>query len=35
MHKNPFTVSVNKCGGSCNTSDDPYVRVSVPDKVKL
>ena len=20
----PFTVSVNKCGGSCNTVDDPY-----------
>ena len=21
-----FTVSVNKCGGSCNTIDDPYAR---------
>ena len=20
----PFTVSVNTCGGSCNTTDDPY-----------
>ena len=20
----PFTVSVNKCGASCNTADDPY-----------
>ena len=20
----PFTVSVNKCGGSCNTNDDSY-----------
>ena len=24
----PFTVSVNKCDGRCNTIDDPYVRVN-------
>ena len=30
----PFTVSVNKCGGSCNTIDDPHARVWVPNKVK-
>ena len=30
----PFTVSVNKCGGTCNYVDDPYARVCVPDKVK-
>ena len=30
----PFTDSVNKCGGSCNSIDDPYARVSVPDKIK-
>ena len=30
----PFTVSVSKCGGSCNTIDDPYARVCVPNKVK-
>ena len=30
----PFTVSVNKCSGSCNTIDDPYVRVCVPNEVK-
>ena len=29
-----FTVSVNKCGGNCNTIDDPYARVCVPKKVK-
>ena len=29
-----FTVTVNKCGGSCNTIDDPYTRVCVPNKVK-
>ena len=30
----PFTVSVNKCFGSCNTIDDPYSWVCVPNKVK-
>ena len=30
----PFTVSINKCGGSCNTLDDPYTRVCVLNKVK-
>ena len=30
----PFTVSVNKCGGSCNTIDDPYAWVCVSNNVK-
>ena len=30
----PFTVSVNKCGGSCYTADDPYARVCVPSNIK-
>ena len=29
-----FPVSVNKCGGICNTIDDPHVRKCVPNKVK-
>ena len=29
-----FAVSVNKRGESCNTIDDPYTRVCVPNKVK-
>ena len=29
----PFTVSVNKCGGSYNTIDHPYARVCVLNKV--
>lgn len=29
-----FTGSVNKCGGSYNTIDDPYARVCVLQKVK-
>ena len=31
----PFTVTFNKCGGSCNTIDDPYARICVPNKVKI
>ena len=30
----PFTISVNKCSGSCSTTDDPYARVCTPKKVK-
>ena len=31
----PFIVSVDKCGGNCNTIDDPiYARVCVANKVK-
>ena len=29
-----FTVSVNKCGRSCNIIDDPYAWVCAPNKVK-
>ena len=28
----PFTVSVNKCDGSCNTIDDPYLQNFIPSK---
>ena len=31
---NPFTVSVNKCGGMCNAIIDPYARIWV-SKVKI
>ena len=30
----PFTVSVNKCGRSCNTINDPYAQLCVPNKAK-
>ena len=29
-----YVVSINKYGGSCNTIEDPYGRICVPDKVK-
>ena len=31
---NLLTVSVNKCGGSCNTIDYAYVPVCVSNKIK-
>ena len=30
----PFTVGVNKCGASCNTIDDLYAQIFVPNKIK-
>ena len=29
-----FIASVNKCGGNCNTTNDPNARACVPNKVK-
>ena len=31
----PFTVSVIKCGGSCNTVDDPYAQLFDVNKVEI
>ena len=28
-------MSVNKCGGICNTIDDPYARDCAPNKIKI
>ena len=30
----PYNVFVNKCGGSCNTLDDPMARLCVPNIIK-
>ena len=29
-----FSISVNKCSGSCNNVYDPYAKLYVPDAVK-
>ena len=29
-----FMVNVNKCGGSCNTINNPYAWIHVPNKIK-
>ena len=30
----PFNIKTNKCGGSCNSINDPYAEMCVPDVVK-
>ena len=30
----PFNVKINRCSGNCNTINDPYAKICVPDIVK-
>ena len=30
----PYSIKVNKCGGSCNGINDPYAKLCVPDIIK-
>ena len=30
----PFSIKTSKCSGSCNNTNDPYAKISVPDIVK-
>ena len=30
----PYSVDINKCKGSCNTINDPYAKICVPDEIK-
>ena len=30
----PFSITINKCKGSCNTINDPYTKLYVPDTTK-
>ena len=30
----PFSVKINRCSGNCNSIDNPYARICVPDIVK-
>ena len=30
----PYSITINKCKGSCNTIDDPYAKLYVPDTIK-
>ena len=31
----PYSITINKCKGSCNTINDPYAKLCVPDTVKI
>ena len=30
----PYGITINKCKGSCNTINDPYAKLCVPDTIK-
>ena len=30
----PFGIKLNKCSGNCNSINDPYAKICVPDTVK-
>ena len=30
----PYSIRINKCKGSCNTINDPYAKLCVPDTTK-
>ena len=30
----PFSIKVNKCSGNCNSINDPYAKICVPNTVK-
>ena len=30
----PYSITINKCKGSCNTINDPYAKLCVPDTIK-
>ena len=34
LHYYPFVVSINSCGGICNTTDDLFGSICIPNKVK-
>ena len=30
----PYSITINKCKGSCNTINDPYAKLCIPDTTK-
>ena len=30
----PYSIKINECKGSCNTINDPYAKICVPDNIK-
>ena len=30
-----YSIIINKCKGSCNTINDPYAKLCVPDTIKI
>ena len=34
IHYYPFIISMNVCEGGCNTTEDPFGRTRVPNKIE-
>ena len=34
VNTNELVITINKCKGSCNTINDPYAKICVPDTIK-
>ena len=30
----PYSIKINRCKDSCNTINDPYAKICVPDQIK-
>ena len=30
----PYSIKINRCQGSCNTINDPYAKICVPNQIK-
>ena len=30
----PYSITINNCKGSCNTINDPYAKLCIPDTIK-
>ena len=30
----PFSIKISKCRGNCNTINDPYAKICIPDVIK-
>ena len=30
----PYSITINRCKGSCNTINDPYAKICVPNQIK-
>ena len=30
----PYSIKINRCKGSCNTMNNPYAKICVPDQIR-
>ena len=34
LHNYPFIISINRCDGRCNTAEDPFGIIRIPNKIR-